>query len=86
MLGAMDLGIADDGERASDEQAAQVAVTSFTKPMREFPRLCRGGSKSLTSTAVINGPRTVNLKHIGGDSVIADEFVQGNKCIAFQSR
>src|SRR6202162_2910413 len=30
MLGAMDLGIADDGERASDEQAAQVAVTSFT--------------------------------------------------------
>jgi len=30
MLGAMNLGIADDGERASDEQAAQVAVTSFT--------------------------------------------------------
>jgi hypothetical protein len=29
VLNAMDLGIADDGERASDEQAAQVAVTSF---------------------------------------------------------
>src|SRR5664279_2068708 len=27
MLGAMDLGIADDGERAGDEQAAQIAVT-----------------------------------------------------------
>src|SRR5450756_2521671 len=27
MLGAMDLGIADDGERTGDEQAAQIAVT-----------------------------------------------------------
>ena len=29
MLGAMDLGIADDGERAGHEQAAQIAVTLF---------------------------------------------------------
>src|SRR5450759_2560080 len=27
MFGAMDLGIADDGERTGDEQAAQIAVT-----------------------------------------------------------
>src|ERR1035437_4724107 len=27
MFGAMDLGIADDGERAGHEQAAQIAVT-----------------------------------------------------------
>jgi hypothetical protein len=27
MLGAMDLGITDDGERADHEQAAQIAVT-----------------------------------------------------------
>ena len=29
MLGAVDLGIADDGERAGHEQAAQIAVTLF---------------------------------------------------------
>ena len=29
MLGAMDFGIADDGERAGDEQAAQIAITLF---------------------------------------------------------
>ena len=29
MLGAMDLGIADDGERAGREQAAQIAIASF---------------------------------------------------------
>src|SRR5476651_453872 len=29
MLGAVDLGIADDRERAGDEQAAQIAVTLF---------------------------------------------------------
>ena len=29
MRGAMDLGIADDGERAVREQAAQVAITPF---------------------------------------------------------
>ena len=27
MLGAMDLGITDDGERADHEKAAQIAVT-----------------------------------------------------------
>jgi hypothetical protein len=27
VLSAMDLGIADDGERAGDEQAAQIAIT-----------------------------------------------------------
>ena len=29
MLGAMDLGVADDGERAGHEQAAQIAVALF---------------------------------------------------------
>ena len=29
MLGAMDLGVTDDGERAGHEQAAQIAVTLF---------------------------------------------------------
>jgi hypothetical protein len=29
VLGAMDFGIADDGERAGREQAAQVAIASF---------------------------------------------------------
>ena len=29
MLGAMDFGIADDGERAGREQAAQIAIASF---------------------------------------------------------
>ena len=29
MLSAMDLGIADDGERADHEQAAQIAVALF---------------------------------------------------------
>jgi hypothetical protein len=29
MLGAMDLGMADDGERTGYEQAAQIAVTSL---------------------------------------------------------
>lgn len=29
MLGAMDLGVTDDGERADYEQAAQIAVTLF---------------------------------------------------------
>jgi len=28
-VGAMDLGVADDGERAGNEQAAQIAVASF---------------------------------------------------------
>src|ERR1044072_2701882 len=30
MLGATDLGIADDGERAGREQAAQITITSLT--------------------------------------------------------
>ena len=30
MLGAMDLGVADDGECSGHEQAAQIAVTLFT--------------------------------------------------------
>jgi hypothetical protein len=29
MFGAMDLGIADDGERTRGEQAAQIAITLF---------------------------------------------------------
>ena len=29
MLGAMDFGIANDGERARREQAAQIAIASF---------------------------------------------------------
>ena len=29
MLGAMDLGVTDDSERAGHEQAAQIAVTLF---------------------------------------------------------
>ena len=29
MLGAMDFGIADDGERTSREQAAQIAIAAF---------------------------------------------------------
>jgi hypothetical protein len=29
MSGAIDLGIADNGERTGDEQAAQIAVTLF---------------------------------------------------------
>jgi hypothetical protein len=29
MFAAMDLGIADDGQRASREQAAQIAITLF---------------------------------------------------------
>ena len=29
MLGAMDLGVTDDSERADHEQAAQIAVTLF---------------------------------------------------------
>jgi hypothetical protein len=29
MFGAMDLGIADDGERTSGEQAAQIAIALF---------------------------------------------------------
>ena len=32
MLGAMDLGIADDGERAGREQTAQIAVTLLAIP------------------------------------------------------
>ena len=30
MLGAMEFGVADDGERTSREQAAQIAIASFT--------------------------------------------------------
>ena len=37
MLGATDLGVADDGECSSHEQAAQIAVTLFQ-------RCCRAGS------------------------------------------
>ena len=29
MLGAIDFGVADDGERTGDEQAAQIAIASF---------------------------------------------------------
>jgi hypothetical protein len=29
MFGAMDIGIADDGQRASGEQAAQIAIALF---------------------------------------------------------
>jgi hypothetical protein len=45
MLGAMDLGIADDGKCAGHEQAAQIAVTSIADaaepvlaPARVLPR------------------------------------------------
>jgi hypothetical protein len=30
MFGAMDFGITDNGERASHEQAAQIAIAAFT--------------------------------------------------------
>ena len=32
MLGAMDLGIANDDQRAGHEQAAQIAVTNWSDP------------------------------------------------------
>ena len=51
MPGAMDFGIADDGERAGREQAAQVAIASFADiaepvlaaedPRRSFHRRLR---------------------------------------------
>ena len=47
MLGAMDLGIADDGERAGREQAAQIAIASFANtPSLSLPPLefCLGTS------------------------------------------
>ena len=37
VLGAMDLGIADDGERSGHEQAAQIAITSFADNCRACP-------------------------------------------------
>src|ERR1700687_3959594 len=42
MLGAMDLGVADDGERAGHEQAAQIAVTllaDIAKPVLASTRV-----------------------------------------------
>src|SRR5664279_986513 len=66
MLGAMDLGIADDGERAGDEQAAQIAVTLLADtaepvlaPARMLLRHERKtlGSATLTTRAVASiGP------------------------------
>ena len=48
MLGAMDLGIADHGQRAGREQAAQIAITLFAdaaKPVHgEFVNPSRNGS------------------------------------------
>ena len=39
MLGAVDLGITDDGEGAGHEQAAQIAVTLFTDTAEPIPTL-----------------------------------------------
>ena len=36
MLGAMDLGIADDGECAGSEQAAQIAIALFADTAELF--------------------------------------------------
>src|SRR5207247_4854041 len=41
MLGAMDLGIADDGECAGHEQAAQIAVPLFTDTAEPVPTSAR---------------------------------------------
>jgi hypothetical protein len=41
MFGAMDLGIADDGERASSEQAAQIAIASFADIAELVPTSAR---------------------------------------------
>ena len=37
MPGAMDLGIADDGQRASHEQAAQIAIALFADAAETLP-------------------------------------------------
>ena len=41
MLGAMDLGVADNGERAGHEQAAQIAVTLFADTAEPVPAPAR---------------------------------------------
>jgi hypothetical protein len=45
VLGAMDFGVADDGERAGREQAAQIAIASFADiaepAFRSSLALCR---------------------------------------------
>ena len=50
MLGAMDLGIADHGECASSQQAAQIAIAAFAYqlPSRSLPPLefCLGTNRS----------------------------------------
>ena len=69
MAGAMDLGIADHGERASREQAAQIAIALFAEPPLEFctsptqaeksrPDRKAPGSAILATSAVASaGPR-----------------------------
>ena len=48
MLGAMDLGIANDDQRAGHEQAAQIAVTNWSDPEQRTwdPKLSRSKSSS----------------------------------------
>ena len=37
MLGAMDLGIADDGQRTGHEQAAEIAIALFADAAEPLP-------------------------------------------------
>jgi hypothetical protein len=41
VLGAVDLGIADHGECAGDEQAPQIAVTLFADTVEPIPTAIR---------------------------------------------
>ena len=58
VLCAMDLGIADNGERAGDEQAAQIPVASFR-------RCCRAGLCSRSSVALAGLP--IQAEKLGPD-------------------
>src|SRR6187402_3455242 len=65
MLGAVDFGVADDGERAGDEQAAQVAVTLFGDT-----------AKSVLAAAAWIAPLnrgSLNSAHIRGTHVPVEE-------------
>jgi hypothetical protein len=60
MLGVVDLGITDDGERASREQAAQIALALLADTAQPFLATARNtfGSATLVTRAVAGAGST----------------------------